>query len=313
FISEVDHLSTTIDLMKTTISRFLILIESLSEETDFDRLLHHISAETLSASDATAVLPLTLSEDESCLNPTRLVMANEEGREIQEHLSLPLSALGIELISEDHGKIERFHLSDKQPHPLSFLLDELALESLDLVIIPLRNRQHDLTGVLCLVFSGKDCDLNSPEMADRLDFVNALSRFAAVSIESRQLLNMQEALLDAFIKLLAGAIDAKSPYTGGHCQRVPAITEMLAKAACDETDGPFADFQLNTKEWEALDIASWLHDCGKVTTPEYVVDKATKLETITDRIHEIRTRFEVLKRDEEITFWKKLDAGEDRN
>ena len=39
-----------------------------------------------------------------------------------------------------------------------------------------------------------------------------------------------------------------------------------------------------------------------MTTREYVVDKATKLETIYDRIHEIRMRFEVLKRDAEIEY-----------
>jgi hypothetical protein len=120
---------------------------------------------------------------------------------------------------------------------------------------------------------------------------------------------MQEALLNSFIKLIAGAIDSKSPYTGSHCQRVPEITRMLARAACASDEPPFDDFDMTDKEWEALDIASWLHDCGKVTTPEYVVDKATKLETIYDRIHEIRMRFEVLKRDAEIMYWQQLAEG----
>jgi hypothetical protein len=87
---------------------------------------------------------------------------------------------------------------------------------------------------------------------------------------------------------------------------------MLARAACDATEGPYRDFALTDEEWEAVQIASWLHDCGKVTTPEYVVDKATKLETIYDRIHEVRMRFEVLKRDAEIAFWKRVAEGGDR-
>ena len=147
---------------------------------------------------------------------------------------------------------------------------------------------------------------------DQVAFISALSGFAAVSLESRQLLMMQKELLDAFIKLIAGAIDAKSPYTGGHCQRVPELTRLLAQAACDSTAAPFSDFNLDEKQWEALDIASWLHDCGKVTTPEYVVDKATKLETINDRIHEIRTRFEVLKRDAELRYWQQRTEGGER-
>jgi hypothetical protein len=111
---------------------------------------------------------------------------------------------------------------------------------------------------------------------------------------------------------VAGAIDAKSPYTGGHCQRVPELTKMLAEAACEAKQGPFREFSMNDDEWEALRIAAWLHDCGKVTTPEYVVDKATKLETIGDRLHEIRMRFEVLKRDAEIDCWRQVAAGGDR-
>ncbi len=54
-----------------------------------------------------------------------------------------------------------------------------------------------------------------------------------------------------------------------------------------------------------LKIAGLLHDCGKVTTPVHVVDKATKLQTLFDRIQLIDTRFEVLKRDAEITALRK--------
>jgi HD-GYP domain-containing protein (c-di-GMP phosphodiesterase class II) len=148
--------------------------------------------------------------------------------------------------------------------------------------------------------------MQSPE---RVAFIEAVSGVAALCIESQRLLERQKHLLDAFIQLLAGAIDAKSPYTGGHCQRVPEITLMLARAAAASEQPAFADFQPDEDQWEALHIASWLHDCGKVTTPEYVVDKATKLETLYDRIHEVRTRFEVLKRDAWIHYWQGCAQG----
>ena len=120
----------------------------------------------------------------------------------------------------------------------------------------------------------------------------------------------QKDLLDAFIKLIASAIDAKSKYTGGHCERVPELSMMIAEVANESTDGIFKDFSINSDdEKRELSIAAWLHDCGKVTTPEYVVDKATKLETIYNRIHEIRTRFEVIHRDLTIeALNKKLDG-----
>jgi HD-GYP domain-containing protein (c-di-GMP phosphodiesterase class II) len=122
----------------------------------------------------------------------------------------------------------------------------------------------------------------------------------------------QAELMDAFIKLIADAIDAKSPYTGGHCQRVPEVAMMLANAANAVDNGPFKDFRFDDDEaWREFEIGAWLHDCGKVTTPEYVVDKATKLETIYNRIHGIRTRFEVIWRDIEIEAYERRLQGED--
>src|SRR4029078_10967420 len=121
-----------------------------------------------------------------------------------------------------------------------------------------------------------------------------------------RLIQEQKRLMLAIIELLAGAIDAKSPYTSGHCKRVPGLMEMLAKGAGDATIGPFKDFKLSDEQWEELHIAGWLHDCGKVTSPEFVIDKATKLETITDRLHEVRMRFEVIKREAEAACWKEI-------
>jgi HD superfamily phosphodiesterase len=172
------------------------------------------------------------------------------------------------------------------------------------IALPLLNRQTELVGAMVLL-----CD--SATDSSRLSFVKALSGSAAVSLESKALIKAQKDLFEAFIKLIAAAIDAKSPYTGGHCKRVPELTEMLADAACEASSGPFQDFQLSEDEREALHVAAWLHDCGKVTTPEYVVDKATKLETIHDRLHEVRMRFEVLKREEEIRCLQAIADGGD--
>lgn len=114
-------------------------------------------------------------------------------------------------------------------------------------------------------------------------------------------------LIDSFIKILAESIDAKSPYTGGHCERVPELALLLAEAANDSNKGELKEFNFSTQdEWREFKTAAWLHDCGKVVVPEYIVDKSTKLESIYNRIHEIRTRFEVLHRDATIKFYEKL-------
>ncbi|MBI3349548.1 MAG: HD domain-containing protein [Burkholderiales bacterium] len=184
------------------------------------------------------------------------------------------------------------HLTAYEP-----LFAALSAARVRLLSLPLKNRQDETIGTLTLSFVLPAKGEGEPLGAARVAFVRALSGTAALAIDNNLLLRARKELLDSFIQLVAGAIDAKSPYTGGHCQRVPELTRMLAQAACDATEGPYAGFAMTADEWEALHIAAWLHDCGKVTTPEYVVDKATKLETLYNRIHEIRTRFEVLKRD----------------
>ena len=144
-------------------------------------------------------------------------------------------------------------------------------------------------------------DTNIIEMVDLSESLVNMSQ----SIQSYQ--KAQEELMDSFIRLIADAIDAKSPYTGGHCQRVPEIAIMLAKSVSESNEEAFKQFKLESDDaWQEFEIGAWLHDCGKVTTPEYVVDKSTKLETIYNRIHEIRTRFEVIWRDIEIEYYQRL-------
>ena len=180
-----------------------------------------------------------------------------------------------------------------------------------LLAVPLTNRRGDVIGVMQLI-NATDAETGAVRAFDDGDetVAQALGAQAGVALENQRLLEAQRRLLDAFIELIAGAIDAKSPYTGGHCSRVPELTEMLTRAACADT-ATFADFDLTDDEWYELHIAGWLHDCGKVTSPEYVVDKATKLETITNRIHEIRTRFEVLWREADLAECRALLAGAD--
>jgi HD-GYP domain-containing protein (c-di-GMP phosphodiesterase class II) len=180
--------------------------------------------------------------------------------------------------------------------------------------VPMRNHEHETIGVLQLINAR---DPRSGEIAAFSDsdqrLAESLASQAAIALTNRMLINQLEQLFESFINLINSAIDEKSPYTGGHCQRVPQLTMMLAEAVNDTREGPLAEFQMSEKDRYELKIAGLLHDCGKVTTPVHVVDKATKLETIYDRIHLIDTRFEILKRDLEIQGLKDdLDATQVR-
>ncbi|OEU61592.1 MAG: amino acid ABC transporter [Desulfobacterales bacterium S5133MH16] len=150
-------------------------------------------------------------------------------------------------------------------------------------------------------------ETNIIELAELSDSLVSMSESIRAYQES------QKELMDSFIKLIADAIDAKSSYTGGHCKRVPVIAMMLARVASDRNEGSFKDFRFESEDdWREFEIGAWLHDCGKITTPEYVVDKATKLETIYNRIHEIRSRFEMIWRDIEIEYYERIIKGEDK-
>jgi len=163
--------------------------------------------------------------------------------------------------------------------------------------IPMVDERKALLGVLQLI-NARDADgVVTGFTVEQQRAVEALSRQAAVALENQLLHQQQKILLESFIKMIAAAIDSKSPYTGGHCERVPILLEMLTKAAISQDKGPFADFDLTEDEWYELRIAGWLHDCGKVITPVHVMDKATKLERIWDRIGVVRTRVEVMQRD----------------
>lgn len=181
--------------------------------------------------------------------------------------------------------------------------------------VPLKNHEDEIIGVLQLL-NAQDRNTNEiiPFNHQIEGLVSALASQAAITITNNNLVKDLKTLFESFIKVIAGAIDKKSPYTGAHCQRVPEITMLIAKAVNKVDYGEFKDFHLDEKELYELHIAAWLHDAGKVTTPEYVVDKGTKLETIFDRVKLVETRTEILKRDSEIKLYKDrekvlLDSG----
>jgi HD-GYP domain-containing protein (c-di-GMP phosphodiesterase class II) len=324
-----------VDTIEDLFRRFEQLNEigaALSHERDIDRLLEIIlvAAKTITHADGGTLYRVT--EDERSLrfeimrnDSLGIAMGGTSGNPISFPL-LPLrtesgepnnsmvaayAAIHQETVSiADAYQAEGFDFSGTRKFD-----ERTGYRSQSFLTVPMKNHENAVIGVLQLINaidpdSGKVASFSSADQR----LAESLASQAAIALTNRQLINQLEKLFESFIQLINVAIDEKSPYTGGHCERVPVLTMMLAEAVNDTRQGPLADFGMTDQDRYELRIAGLLHDCGKVTTPVHVVDKATKLQTLFDRIHLVDTRFEVLKRDAQIAMLKaKLAQREARD
>ena len=295
---------------------------ALSHERDINRLLENIlvAAKTITHADGGTLYRVT--EDERSLrfeivrtdslkiamggtsgNPIPfplLPLRDESGRE-NNSMVAAYAAIHQETVNiADAYEAEGFDFSGTRKFD-----ERTGYRSQSFLTVPMKNHENAVIGVLQLLNSiDPDSGKVVPFSAADQRLAESLASQAAIALTNRQLITQLETLFESFIQLINVAIDEKSPYTGGHCERVPVLTMMLAEAVNQTKAGPLADFGMSDKDRYELKIAGLLHDCGKVTTPVHVVDKATKLQTLFDRIHLVDTRFEVLKRDAQIAMLK---------
>lgn len=298
---------------------------ALSAERDNQRLLEMILLGAQEITNADGGTLYTLTDDkhlkfEIMSNKTlNISLGGTTGKEIH-FLPLPLyledgspnlttvaayATLNNKTVNIDNAyEAENFDFSGTRKFD-----EKTGYHSQSFLTIPMKNHESEVIGVLQLI-NAIDVDTHEiiPFSAANQSLVESLASQAAVAMTNHNLIEGLKGLFEAFIELIADAIDQKSPYTGGHCRRVPELTMMLTQAAIKAKTGPFKDFTLNENEFYELKVASWLHDCGKVTTPESVMDKPTKLSSIFDRIQLIGERFELLKQQAECEMLKKQVA-----
>lgn len=285
---------------------------ALSAERDNNRLLEMILLGAQEITNADGGTLYTITDDkhlkfEIMSNKTlNIAMGGTTGKEIP-FLPLPLyledgspnltTVAAYATLNDKTVNIENAYEAQNFDFTGTRKFDQkTGYHSESFLTIPMKNHEAEVIGVLQLI-NAIDIDTQEiiPFSAANQSLVESLASQAAVAMTNQNLIEGLKGLFEAFIELMAEAIDQKSPYTGGHCRRVPELTMMLGQAAIDTKTGPLKDFTLNEKEFYELKIAGWLHDCGKVTTPESVMDKATKLSSIFDRMELIDQRFELLK------------------
>jgi HD-GYP domain-containing protein (c-di-GMP phosphodiesterase class II) len=300
-----------------TLDRLIDIGVSLSSEVRIDNLLERILESAIGLANADGGTFYRLTEQQTLEfaiiqnKSLNILMGGSSGNPIMypaiplhlgeknnnasiaAHCALSKSSVNI----HDAYEADNFDFSDAKAFDA-----KTGYHTKSVLAIPLINHEGRVLGVLQLI----NC-LNQQQALQSFNsfsqkLTESLASQAAIALSNRLLIDQLYALFESVANLINTAIDEKSPYTGGHCQRVPKLTLMLAEAAHLENTGPLASFKMDDKDRYELKIAGLLHDCGKITTPVHVVDKATKLETIFDRIQLIEARFEVFRKEIKIRY-----------
>ncbi|WP_321492921.1 HD domain-containing phosphohydrolase [uncultured Desulfobacter sp.] len=302
------------------------IVRALTAEKDINRLLEMILDEALRISTADAGTLYIVNKqathlDFAFVRNKSLGVNSKYHKDMGELPSVPLyfrngspNMINISSCAALTGKtfnIENIYNSKEFKFSGARAYDEkTGYRSQSMLVIPMFNHENTIIGVLQLL------NATNQETGEVVSFDQgltgvafALASLAATALNNRQLIAGLKHLFDSFIKSIAAAVDEKSPYTGGHITRVVELVRLIAQGINTETTGAFADFGFTADELEELKIAAWMHDVGKITTPEYVVNKSTKLETLRDGIHTVRLRFRLVAQELESMTWKKMATG----
>ncbi len=303
--------------LKTQIQNLVRIGIALSSERDIDVLLEMIVDESRRLTLADGGTLYVVSSDGRHLDWKILqndTMGTRKGGTSGESINLPPVPLSIEsrpnqsnvsahvANTGDTVNIPDVYEAEGFDFSGTRVYDETAgYRSRSMLVVPMRNHEDDIIGVLQLINASDENQEVIAFSTEFEDLVISLASQAAVALTNVQLIIDLQDLFDSFIEATATAIDEKSPYTAGHVRRVAHLTMEIAQEINRCADGPLAEVRFSDEELNELRIAAWMHDVGKITTPEYVVDKSTKLETISDRIETVRVRWELMKRDAEIS------------
>ncbi len=132
--------------------------------------------------------------------------------------------------------------------PLTRLIPVVLLTSLDA-------RQHKIAGIT----AGADDFLTKP-----IQFEELIARVGSLVKLKRYTDDLESA--QSVILSLALTVEARDPYTEGHCQRLAAYAVAAGRA-----------LGLNADELATLERGGYLHDVGKIGVPDAVLMKPGRL------------------------------------
>lgn len=178
--------------------------------------------------------------------------------------------------------------------PRSAIDIAMGYETRNMLSAPLLTPRGDLVGVIQLVNKIPE-DLESEGVFNEKDerLCGIVSSQAALVIENSMLLLEQENILDGFVNACVTAIEARDPVTSGHSQRVCDLTLNLASAVNREQSGPLGLIHFSDTQFRELRYAAMLHDIGKISVKEHILQKEKKLHPW--ELKEIEMRFKLMK------------------
>jgi len=328
--STQEELKNVIQILRDRVNIFVSVGTSLSTEKDQDVLLENIVTYAKKITGADAATLYMMTDDEQKLrfsivhtdsmnirmggtsgneiNWYPVKLHNEDGSPYLEMVAAYVALKQETLNFEDVYYVEGFNFTGTRQFD-----QKTGYRTQSMLTLPMKNHENEVIGVLQLINAKDENNQTIPFSPEAQALTEALASQAAVAITQNRLIHGLEQLLNSIIQVIASAIDEKSKYTSGHIERVAELAVELAQEVSDSNEGVYAKVGYNKNQIDEIRFAGLLHDIGKITTPEYVVDKSTKLETIYDRINTVYLRFEILKKEREIEMLKAIAGLSDKD
>jgi HD-GYP domain-containing protein (c-di-GMP phosphodiesterase class II) len=162
-----------------------------------------------------------------------------------------------------------------------------------MLVIPMLNQDEEIIGVMQLI-NKKSISNTIAFTKDDISLASTYANLSASAIAKNTLIEDLEKLIMSFLESISYALSVKSPYGYSHISRVKELMGHVAREVNNDST-IFKDITYNKEQYQELELAAWMHDIGKIATPEYIIDKATRLETVHDRIDTIQSRFNHIK------------------
>jgi HD-GYP domain-containing protein (c-di-GMP phosphodiesterase class II) len=301
---------TTVAAERGTIEQLLEIGTALSDCLDLDELLDLILTKSreITCSDAGSVYLVDRSGDEP-----KLIFKAAQTDSLPD-ISFQFASIPLDLESlagyvattgESLNIPDAYTLPQGVPYKFDRHFDrDFHYRTVSVLVLPMQNRDGETIGVLQLIdrklnagvriTPANALSVTQPYSDWEQQIIRSLASQAAISIERNQLLESIEELFAGFVTASIQVIESRDPSTAGHSERVAALSVRLSQEVSGVSVGKFASLQFSDRQIQEIRYAAILHDFGKISIPEEIVQKGRKL--YDRQLVELSHRFNLVRR-----------------